>query len=112
MVLFELVIHFMETTSEHSMSYSNRSKNTLYILIAIVVVLSGLYFVLIKKDKIEPYTVESRYAELLKFKNTGEPVSTPDERYDALGDNTDKGTIQMTKTEKLQALELLNNKSK
>ena len=87
-----------------------KNKHILYILLSVIVFLSVVYVVLIRKDRIEPYSIDARYIELSRLKNTGEPISTIEDRYNAISNTEGSGTVQISTFEKLKAMEALNQK--
>lgn len=97
----------MDTTSTLMAPDHKKNKQIIFILLAIIVVLSISYIVMVRQDKIEPYSVEARYLELLRLKNTGEPISTTEERYEAISNREGSGTVQISTFEKLKAMDAL-----
>ncbi len=100
----------IESTINYPGLSHNRNKHILYILLSVIVFLSIVYIVLIRKDRIEPYSIDARYAELLRLSNTGEPASTVEDRYNAISNAEGSGTVQISTFEKLKAMEALNQK--
>ncbi|MBP6855339.1 MAG: hypothetical protein KBD26_02065 [Candidatus Pacebacteria bacterium] len=100
----------IESTINHPVLSHNRNKHILYILLSVIVFLSVIYVVMIKQDRIEPYSIDARYIELSRLKNTGDPISTIEERYEAISKSEESGTVQISTFEKLKAMEALNQK--
>ncbi len=100
----------MDTTSTLMVPDHKKSKQMIFVLLAIIVVLSISYIIMVRQDKIEPYSIEARYLELLRLKNTSEPVSTVEERYEAISNSEGSGTVQVSTFEKLKAMDALNQK--
>lgn len=98
----------IESTINHPVLSQHRNKHILYILLSVIVFLSVVYVVMIRKDRIEPYSIDARYMELSRLKNTGAPVSTTEERYEVISNSEGSGTVQISTFEKLKAMDALN----